>query len=332
MNLPPKYARILVPLDGSEIAESILPWVSALAKGIEAELVLMTVADEVDGSLRGLIRTGGIATRDSIDSEVNEDFRQEFEPVLVERSVKRAEKWLDETRNRLEADGLRVTSAIATGDPAEEIIRTARQKGCDLIAIGTRGRSAIGRGILGSTTDRVVHSSDVPMLIVRSGASTNALDRSMVRFPSVIIVGLDGSRLAEAILGPAGSLAAQVKADIRLVKAFPRSRNRLSGGAARGGAERTRHSLEAESQNYLEIQAAKLRQAGLSVSVEASSGPAESVLLRISRRWPGSLLVVGTRGLSGLSRWVLGSVTDRTIRSASGPVLVIPPRLGGSSS
>ncbi|MBM3959217.1 MAG: universal stress protein [SAR202 cluster bacterium] len=330
VNTRTRYARILVPLDGSEVSESILPWVTELAKGIGAELALMNVADEPGGTLRSPVESRRVAEYSSGSGAHEEDFRNEFEPVLVGRPVQRSADWLKEVAARLASNGLRVTTTVETGDPAEGIIRIAHLKGCDLIALGTRGRSAIGRGILGSTTDRVVHASDVPMLIVRSGASINSLERALVRFPSTIIAGLDGSTLAEGILGTVATLSRQLKVDVRLVRAYPTPRRRLRGAVPSTGVEKTRHALERETRDYLEVQAAKLRDEGLSVSTDVASGAAESVLLKTADRWPGSLLVVGTRGLSGLSRWVVGSVTDRTIRAASGPVLVIPPRLGGA--
>lgn len=148
--------RVVVPLDGSHMAESVLPRVAALAKKMNMEVVLM--------------RAHAWATQAYfVEAEAYmpdlERFSQEFKAE--------AENYLVEKVKQLRWEGLdKVTYIVPQGDAAEEIIHFARQTPDNLVAMCTHGRSGVGRWVLGSVTDRVVRHCGDPVLVVRASERT----------------------------------------------------------------------------------------------------------------------------------------------------------------
>jgi nucleotide-binding universal stress UspA family protein len=150
------YQRVLIPLDGSELAEAILPFAEHVAGPLDAEVVLLQVV-EPPSPIAGL-GTGGIIGPDAL-------FLRQVE----------ARRYLDTVARRLQAKGLRVRTILGLGPPASEIAATARAERADLIAMTTHGRSGFRRAILGSVADEVLRSSAIPVLAVRKPATIPAL-------------------------------------------------------------------------------------------------------------------------------------------------------------
>jgi nucleotide-binding universal stress UspA family protein len=321
------FRKILVPLDGSALSAAILPWVSSFARRLGAELELITVVRD-DEPVGSLIDRGQLIEFQANGLHPQGELRHEFEPTPVavgDRPPDRAASRLDRITAGVKRSGVGATASVVRGDPPAEIIRVAHDTGCDMIAMSTHGRVGIGRGLLGSTTDRVVHAADLPMLIVRPD-SIEPSERLHSRFPAVVLAALDGSMLAEGCIPPAAAIATRVGGDLRLVRAYETPVAAAGLDAPYGELEITRKRLQEEAQQYLDRKAARLREEGIGVATDVVAGPADRALIRAGRRWPASLLVIGTRGRSGLTRWVLGSVTDKVIRSSGRPVLVIPPK------
>jgi nucleotide-binding universal stress UspA family protein len=143
------YERMLVPLDGSEGAEAILPFAEQVAGPLDAEVVLFRVLEPP--SPIGLVASAGVVTPDTF--------------TLGEIDAKR---YLSEIERRLSRKGLRVRTRVTLGSPAEEILAAARSISADLIAMATHGRSGIGRVLLGSVAESVLRASPVPVLLIRT--------------------------------------------------------------------------------------------------------------------------------------------------------------------
>jgi nucleotide-binding universal stress UspA family protein len=136
------YQKILVPLDGSELAECVLPHVKAIATGCDVkQLILLRVVEPL---------------RAEIDDE-----------VVRKTVVKTAEDYLAKIQAKLNKAGLAVETQILTGIPAETISDFAQRNKVDLIALATHGRSGISRWVFGSVADRLLRSSSVPILLIR---------------------------------------------------------------------------------------------------------------------------------------------------------------------
>lgn len=140
------YKKVLIPLDGSSLAECVLPHARAIAKGCGIqEIVLLRVVE--------LPPTLGAEAIDYV--------------ALQDADQKAAHEYLAEMKQRLTAEGFSVSFHILPGRAAEVITEFARKNSVDLIAIATHGRSGISRWVFGSVADRVVRSSSIPLLLIR---------------------------------------------------------------------------------------------------------------------------------------------------------------------
>ena len=149
------YKKILVPLDGSKLAECALPYAEALAKGCDTEkLILVSVTERVQG-YRAF-------------EEPSQPLGQQLVPEAVGKKEKQAQRYLDRIAKSMEAKGIKVGTEVLLGDPAEEIIIYAKHPGCDVIVISSHGRSGISRWTHGSVADRVFRGSPVPVLMVKA--------------------------------------------------------------------------------------------------------------------------------------------------------------------
>ena len=137
-----KYEKILVPLDGSECAENILPTVEKLATDFKAGISLLRV-----------VYVHTFPGVDPTEAEV--------------KVVREAEEYLRGLEERLKAKGFKVDSHVRYGDDAEEILDHAAQKDVSLIAMSTHGRSGVKRFLLGSVAEKLIRYSPKPIFLVR---------------------------------------------------------------------------------------------------------------------------------------------------------------------
>lgn len=141
------YNKILVALENGRADRSLLPHVEELARRLGSHLLLVHVAD------------GWVArTYDQLKLADSEEMR-------IDR------KYLEETAEQLRRKGVSVSVRLALGDPPQEIVKTAEQEHCDLIAMTTHGHRLIGDLLFGSTIHEVRHSTQIPVLLVRAGSA-----------------------------------------------------------------------------------------------------------------------------------------------------------------
>jgi nucleotide-binding universal stress UspA family protein len=143
------YQRILVPLDGSTLAEGVLPHVQALVKSLGAELVLLRVAF-----------THVFPGADPIQSQVT--------------VVQEAEDYVSGLAKRLQEEGVRAEAKVRYGDPVEEILDHVTWNHIDLIAMATHGRTGLKRVVMGSVAEHVLRRTSVPMLLMRAALPEEA--------------------------------------------------------------------------------------------------------------------------------------------------------------
>jgi nucleotide-binding universal stress UspA family protein len=137
-----KFERILVPLDGSECAEIVLPKVEKLATDLKASIALLRVA-----------YAHTFPGADPTEAEV--------------KVVREAEEYLRKIEERLKAKGFKVDSHVRYGNDADEILDHAAQKDIDFIAMTTHGRSGVKRFLLGSVAEKILRHSPKPIFLVR---------------------------------------------------------------------------------------------------------------------------------------------------------------------
>lgn len=149
------YKRILVPLDGSKLAESALPHAEEVAKGCGTEkLILVSVTE----------RTQGYAAVE----DPSKPQGVELVPEAVGKQEKQAQRYLGGIAEAIKAKGIKVDTEVLLGDPAEEIVIYVKHPGCDLVVMSSHGRSGIHRWRHGSIADRVFRGSHVPVLMVKA--------------------------------------------------------------------------------------------------------------------------------------------------------------------
>lgn len=300
------YARILVPLDGSPVADQVLPYVRLLGTGFQAQVELLRIFEPISPSLADPAH--GLYL-DQI--------------VASERS--HVEDYLEGVAELLKKDGLTVSSVAHEGHPAASIVQEAESVPATLVAMCSHGRSGITGWLLGSTADKVLHATSQPVLIVRS--RERHAPRPELKLRS-LLVPLDGSPLAEQALPHAVALAEALKLKVVLVRATPSMPDYTLHFASRVSYPFTHiqdlsKKADAEAREYLDVVCEKLRQQDVSVERRLVHGDPANALIDMAREFRASLIVMTTHGASGLDRWIRGSVTDRVVRHSGDPVLVI---------
>lgn len=145
------YKRALVPLDGSPIAEAIIPFILEIAGPLDMEVVLLRVVEPIPP----------IALEGSRHIEV--------EDVELRRAY--AEEYLAPIAVELRNKGVRVESRVRRGNAVDQIVAAARETGADLIAMSTHGRGGLGRLIFGSVAQAVLRQAEVPVFLMRATES-----------------------------------------------------------------------------------------------------------------------------------------------------------------
>jgi nucleotide-binding universal stress UspA family protein len=163
------YKKILVPLDGSKLAECALPHVEELARGCETgEVILVSVTERVRGYRE--LEDSGRPTADPEGGfwETSHPVSQRLVPEAFGKKEKQAQRYLDRIAKTMKAKGINVSTEVLLWKPAEAIVGYAKQSGCDLIVMASHGRSGPSRWAYGSVTDKVLRSSCIPVLMVRA--------------------------------------------------------------------------------------------------------------------------------------------------------------------
>lgn len=148
------FEKILVPLDTSERAEMIVPYVQALATHIGSEIVLLSVVDP-SVALKGVM-VGGMP------------YAVTFDQTQLLNAIERADKYLQDLAETFAPLGITVRDRVELGSIAETILAVAEEEDVSFIAIASHGRSGVGTVIFGSVALRVLHQSDIPLLLLRS--------------------------------------------------------------------------------------------------------------------------------------------------------------------
>jgi nucleotide-binding universal stress UspA family protein len=286
------YRRILVPLDGSSLAEHVLPYARLLAGALKTPVHLLACLAQT-----------AIARGETVEM------------------LRLAQGYLDQAAASLEGGGLQVSVSVVEGEPAAEIASEADRQAGTLLVMSTHGRSGLQRMALGSVADRVLRATASPMLVVRPQSEEAP---SEVRL-EVAVVPLDESELAEQALPHAERLAGALDLKLLVVEALPSEMEYYMQAEAFAGAARDiAEAAEGASEEYLEGVAARLHKAGLhSVEWRVIHGTAGRSIVNAVQELPDSMVIMTTHGRSGMGRWILGSVADQVIRHSARPVLVV---------
>ena len=152
------FQRILLPLDGSELSAQVLPYAAEMAVRFGSEMHLLRSVPPVSVPA---FESGTMADPATAENLLEAVQGQEAQ------IIRRAENYLKEHATGLRDQGLKVEVHVVVGPPAPSILDLCRREGVDLVVMATRGRSSLGRALLGSVADQVIRHSGVPVLAVR---------------------------------------------------------------------------------------------------------------------------------------------------------------------
>jgi nucleotide-binding universal stress UspA family protein len=304
------FRRIVVPLDGSPVAERALPYAEDLARLLGVPLHFVRVTDPLHPG-------SPLANLLAIDALTLE--------VWLEGERAAARDYLAQQQGALQARGLHITVEHLEGPPADAVL-AATQPG-DLLVMATHGRGGPARWFMGSTAESIVRRSPVPVFVIRADASAPsapALRR--------IVVPVDGSATAEQALPIARDLATRLQIPVHLVTVID-----VPGGAALNIAvaavtaerlEETLIALLTEAERDLAHACDELGGTGLEVTTDVLHGEPGRAITNAAQ--PGDLIVMTTHGRSGTSRLLLGSVAEAAVRRSMVPVLLMRVAPGNS--
>ena len=342
--------QLIVPLDGSRLAEEALPHAVALARATGSGITLLQAVPTASsiGALAWAVPFAQPAAK-----------REEV--------VESAREYLRSVAQRIESAsaGGPPQVGLVAGDAAEAIIRHVEQDPkATMIVMATNGRSGLSRWVLGSVAEKVLQAAPVPLVLIRpSAVSGESTGESQVgesafeppRVPSIpeyktILVPLDGSALAEAALEQARALAAVFEATLLLVSVTPlpdpvdwtNFPTYVPGGPVidpRTGRSPSRHAgvgtwvrvlYEKEKgllAHYQAWIAHNIKKSSILVRTRLLEGNAANEILRASREEGADLIVMSTRGRGGLAHLWPGSVAMGVVREAALPVLLVRSNL-----
>ena len=284
--------RILFASDGSEDSELAATTAAGLAKITGSELHVLHIAP---------------AFPDYFEPS-------DPEPGPTEREGRRI---LDEQVNKIEnVEGIVAQSHLRRGGAAEEVIDLSEELETGLIVLGSRGRGRIRRALMGSVSDSVVRHAHCPVMVVRW---------KPVVFPAKILLATDGSEEAALAAQSAADLSARTGSELHVTHV----RKALQGGFVAGVdvgpvPPGYQELLDKEAKELLEAQLERMGEAGASVTeAHLMSGRADEEIIFRAEQVGADLVVVGSRGLGGIRRALMGSVSDSVVRHAHCPVLVV---------
>jgi len=303
-----KEPLIVAPLDGSELAERALPYVSLFAKAMCGRVLLLTVWAGVFGG-----QNGGLARTTEGDGR---DFAGRVHDYY--------KRYLEKTAGALRKQRIDVATAAIVGeipDPAGRIVDIIRRQQASLAVLSTHGRSGLSRWWYGSAADRLVREAPAPTLVIGPGVlSAHAAVRPVRR----ILVPLDGSPIAEEALPHAVTLAEALKASLTLAQVVTPVTYLLPFPAPQIDTVRIDKQLVGNAERYLNRQNKRLKTQRPVNTLVVRGQPADALLaLQEKRRF--DLVVMTSHTRRGVSRAFLGSVTDRVIHGPA-PVLVVRPK------
>jgi nucleotide-binding universal stress UspA family protein len=309
---------ILVPLDGSMLAERVLPYVRGLAPLLDAKVCLLQSFLDVEHDISlagGLLGAYGFV-------EAPEALQERAQRAR-ETMRQHAEGYLTTQAQYLREAGVEVETEVMVGSPAHVIIQVAQERNAILIAMATHGYGGVKRWTLGSVTDQVVHLATTPVFIVHGAAPAPPADPTFER----ILVPLDGSAFANQVLPLAHELAAKANAELILLEAIaPTIENQIDARPFSRPIPRYSVVLEIlrrQATQELSALANQLHADALRASIVVKSGPAADTIVDQAAHCEADLIVMATHGYSGLKRWALGSVAHRVLHAATTPILLV---------
>ncbi len=289
--------KILVPLDGSDLAENALPYAEQIAMKTGAEVLLLT--------------------------SVYQDDSWAGQPAQVDhRWVPLIQTYLKSKVGELQAKGVTATNSIASGPAAEAILARVADENVDLVAMSIHGRSGFKRWVFGSVAQKVFHGTYCPLLLVRpTSAAAKATNIPALK---KILVPLDGSEQSLAVLPFIEDLGRALDASLVLLNVVIPLTTYVGAGFITPTGDFLHEQLT-WSRQFLAGIVKEVEGRGVRASPVVVVGSGANEIVQAAHDAEADLIALSSHGRSGLARWAMGSVAEGVVHRTTLPCLIVRP-------
>lgn len=289
---------ILVPLDGSPLAERALPYAETIARQMHAPLLLVRMLALPTSAAALAMPTG--------------DFLPE------------AEAYLETQAARLIAHGISTDTRVLYADAAEGILQEAESQGADLIVMATHGRTGLGRLVFGSVAEQILRRTKTPLLLVR--AWEDGVPPPPIAAHPRVLVPLDGSPFAEEALPVAVRLAMALGGALVLLHAVSPIETVIAPELGYPAWPESPETRLAAGREYLHNLVARSATGGCQVHFDVRLDVPTLAITEAARDHEAALVVMATHGRGALGRLALGGVAYATLTHTRVPLLLVRPQ------
>lgn len=313
------FSKLLVPLDGSTLAEKALPYAVSLARRMESELVLLQVLEMPP------VIEGSLAAENALISSA-ESYLEKVKEIITD----------SDRVQHIPAE--QVHSKVAFGNPQYEVAEIAATSGANLIVMTTHGRSGVAQLIMGSVASGVIQHTDLPVLVIRPVNDKSTKNQTLAELMSTplnfglqegwgrILVTLDGTPQSELVIDSVVELAQKIDASIHLVQVIPPLLPFSYGDISyryREDIEQEKKRIDQVAWQHLKKVEDEIRNQGLECSYTLHNGYVADEILHTIADLKVSIVAMATRARGRLGQVLLGSVAEEVVRRSHLPVLLL---------
>jgi nucleotide-binding universal stress UspA family protein len=289
-----KYRRILVPLDGSELAEMAMTPAVEMARHMGSEIHCLQVVTGLTLNL---------------------------DPTLNQRIINAREQmatlYLRSLSGRFSNHNFDIKTATTSGKAAVSIIDYATEHDIDLIVMSSHGQSALRRWVYGNVAIKILRRAPCDTLMVRPLANKVSSPQKRVMVP------LDGSPLSERAMGPALALASAWNLEILLLRVLPPIDTDQDPMTSHDLFNDMEEKINEEAMAYLLDIKADQTIDSLSINAEIATGPPAATIVDTATTNEVDLIVMSSHGSGGVGLWLMGSVSEKVLRKAPCSTLIV---------
>lgn len=280
--------KILVPLDGSNLAELALPYAEELAAAFNSEVVLVYVSEPAEDQYRHMHQL-----------------------------------YIEDIAGQMRTCINKVSPLVLPGRPAEEIIGYAEKNDVNLIIMTSHGRSGITAWAAGNVASKVLQAAKVPLLLIRA---TKPPQREPGKhLLNRILLPLDGSEVGEAAVPYVQELIDRLESEVILFGVVPAGQHIRTVGGLDYILYPEQHLelVKAEAREYLNKVYRRLKRRKGRVRVEINVGDVAREIINFAEETSASLIAISSHGRSGIAKWVFGSIAHKVVQASNTPILLV---------
>lgn len=296
------FEKMLLPLDGSELAETALPYIRDLSNQIGSEIYLLHVCPTEHQYYTHMHQIYLNTIAGDLRNSIKESYPDIQEP--------------------------KVFYEVISGDPVKVIFDYVKRKDISLVVATTFGTSGLGKLALGNVADKLLRGLGIPTLLVRIPETTDAVEKRIIR---MILLPVDMSEASKTAVPYALELAKKLNASITLFSmaqtVYSQNLDAVGPGVGANWDEIDKATEKYIDENLKSIEN-EILAAGVQVTHTSYLGiDAGYEILEMEKRVQPDLVVMATRGRSPVTRWAFGSVAEKVLREGSKPLLLIKKKV-----